>query len=180
MFAGIGAEKAGNRGFTLAEVIVTSVILMLVIGVAVSTYVILVQYVKDMAGQAFVQAKARTVIDRMTRDIREAANITCSGSGDTLTLTYDVETLGPSPLYATDWTSRYRLSGSRILFTQKTSVGTEVAIIDNVSLDTGDKLFYEDPSAPNFIEITLKISKAGASSTQYADIITTVKARNAD
>ena len=166
---------SGIRGFTLTEILIVSVIVLLVVTVAMSTFIILSQYVSDLAKQAILQGKTRLCMERIVRDIREAANVNCTVSGNEINLTYDPQRIGQS---GSNWTSRYRLSGGSVLFTADTSVGGEVVVVENVVLGFGDKLFQYD-SGTKLVTIDLQVEKMGTASQQDADLSTIVKARNA-
>ncbi|MBN1871106.1 MAG: hypothetical protein JW800_00885 [Candidatus Omnitrophica bacterium] len=163
------------EGFTLTEILIVSIMVLLVVAVAMSTYVLLSQYVSDLAKQAILQGKTRLCAERIVRDAREAASISCTLSGNEINFTYDPQRIGKA---GSNWTSRYRLSGGKILFTADTSVGVETVVVENVSLDTGDKLFQYDLGT-KLVTIDLQVEKIGTANEQDADISTIVKARNA-
>ena len=168
-------RKDRKNGFTLTEMLISTAILLLVVAVSMSTYLMLSQYVKDLAAQAIVQGKARVSLERMVRDIREAASVTCQSSGNEILLTYDPQRMG---LAGSGWTSRYRLNNGQILFTADTAAGNEIVVVENVLLDFGVKLLEYNPGT-KLVTINLKIRKTGTANVQDASLSTIVKVRNA-
>jgi prepilin-type N-terminal cleavage/methylation domain-containing protein len=131
-----------RRGFTLIEVLVASMIMVLVVAAAFSTYVILSRYISDTTSQGLMQSRARIVMERIVRDTRLASDVVCSGGGTILTLTYTPETVGKS---GQTWTAQYRLTADgELLYTPNLGPMPESVIMVDVAPAVGERLFQYD------------------------------------
>lgn len=166
-------QKSGskdNRGFTIVEALSMSVILLFVLLAIFSTYIVLTQYATDTTAQAELQRQARTAVDRMARDIREAESVSPSaGASSTVTLTYPTWMILPN--------SRYRLVGTQVLYASNVGSGQESVIANNVILAAGSTLFDTNGG---LVTIDLRLERASISGTTLQSrLTTTVQVRNA-
>ena len=166
-------NDSNKKGFTLVEVLAASVILVLVLTAIFSTYVMMSQYVKNTITQASLQGEARVAIERMVRNIREASSVSCSVSGNSITLTFDPGRMGEA---GANWTSEYRLTSGQILYFPDTTLGSSSILVDNVNLDAGDQLFFD--SGNGLVTIDMKLTETSLNTEQKVHLTTIVKKRN--
>lgn len=164
-----------EQGFTLVEVLTSLLITMIVMTIALSTFIMLLEYIPDMVTQAVMQGKIRLGIDKIARDLRQASLITCSSSGDSIILTFDPSKMGQT---AAVWSCRYRLVGDQILYSPDGGSDNETVLIEHISLDSGDTLFQYD-GGRKLVTVDIKIEKTGINVEQDAHLTTIVKVRNA-
>jgi len=69
-----------NKGFTLIETVIYTAILGLLLAVAVSSLVLILNLYTRFDVRRDIQDSALTSLDRMTREIRNAASVSTSGS----------------------------------------------------------------------------------------------------
>lgn len=169
------SKRHNKSGFTLVEVLTTSVILLFVLTAVYSTYIMLSQFVRDTSYQAVLQSHGRWAIERMANDIRLAADVICPPAGDHIELTYDPTKMGQ---IGSSWTSRYRLLGDEILYAPDVTSRHEDVILDNVNL--GDKRLFQYDSGRDLVTIDLVVENATLTTTQDSHLTTVVKVRNAD
>ncbi len=164
-----------EQGFTLVEILTASTISLIVMVIALSTYIMLLEYIPDTAAQAVMQSKIRLGIDKIARDLRHASIITCAPSGNSLTLTFDPSKMGQE---GDLWSCRYRLVGDQILYSPDGSSDNETVLMEHVSLDPGDTLFQYNGGS-KLATIDIKTVKTGINIEQDAHLTTVVKVRNA-
>ena len=150
-------------------------ILTMVITAVFSTYVMMAQYVKDTTTQASLQGEARVAIERMARNTREASTVTCSVSGDTLTLGFTPGRVGQ---VGSDWNESYTLTGGEIRYFPDTTQVDYTVIAENVNLDAGDQLFFD--AGGGLVTIDLKMVSTALNTQQQVHLTTIVKKRNAN
>ena len=165
----------GKKGFTLTEIMAVTVILILVVASAFSTYIMMAQYVKDAINQALLQGEARLAVEKMARNTREASDVDCSVSGDILTLTFTPGRIGQ---VGSDWDARYQLINGEIRYFPDTTLTDYTVIANNVNLDAGDQLFFD--AGDGLITIDLKMVATFLNNQQQVHLTTIAKARNAD
>lgn len=76
-FTGCGflGRKADNKGFALTELLVTTVILVLISAAIYASFTISQRAYRESEFSAEVTQNGRVIMERMTRDIRQARNI---------------------------------------------------------------------------------------------------------
>jgi len=162
-----------KKGFTLPEVLMVSVVLILVLTATTSIYMMMSQYVKKTIVQASLQSEARVAIEKMARNTREASAVTCSVSGDMLTLDF---TAGRVGLVGSDWNEEYILTGGEIRHFPDTTQLDYTVIAENVNLDAGDQLFFD--AGNGLVTIDLKMTSTVFNTQQKVHLATIVKKRN--
>jgi len=164
-----------KKAFTIPEVLAAAGILTLVIATIFSTYVMMSQYVRGTTTQASLQGEARLAVERMARNTREASDVSCSVSGDTLTLSFMPGQVGQT---GSAWDERYLLTGNEIRYFPDITQTDYTVIAENVNLDTGDQLFFDGGSG--LITIDLKMTSSFLDTQQQVHLTTIVKKRNAN
>jgi len=163
-----------RNGFTLVEMLMASMIMVLVVAAAFSTYVILSRYINETATLGVMQSRARIVMERIVRDTRLASSAICSGAGTTLTLTYTPEMVGSSGAL---WTAQYRLLGGEILYTPELGVVPERVVMGDVVPDAGERLFDYDGGTMT-VSVNIKTERAVLDRTLRAGTISIARLRN--
>jgi len=165
-----------NKGFTIVEALCVSVILLFVLTAVFSTYTLLTRYVRDTTTQTDSQSETRIAVDRIARDIRLATAVTCPASGINIDLTYDPGRIGQA---GSVWTSRYRLSGSQILYRPDISLGGETVVLEDLDIDlVGGETPFQYDDIRRLVTINLNVENASMTTTQDTRLITTVKVKN--
>jgi len=168
-------RRSRESGFTLVEVLTTSFIIVTVMTIAIVTYIMLLQYVADNATQAVIQSKARLAIDKIARDARHASLVNCSGSGDSIILTFDPTKMGQEGGLTY---SRYRLVDDDIMYSPDGTDDSETVFLESINMDSGDVLFSYN-GGRKLLTIDVKTTNTGVNVEQDAHLTTIVKVRNA-
>lgn len=171
-----------ERGFTLAELLVALALLGLTLAAVVTIYQSGLETYVAGASQIEVQQNARTVLERMSRELREAPAIT---GADANSITFNDPT-GAVMAYSVDGNNQLILNGAAV------TGGVEALTLTYAGLDPAQPgLGWEAPLAapvanPGDIRrITLTIrtqtegvGAAGGVGNRRSQFITTVRLRN--
>ncbi len=157
-----------RKGITAVEILIASAIIIIVLVAATSIVLMIYGYVGDAIAQTGLQSQARVGVERMVRDIRNAAAISCSG--DTLTLTFL-----PNPLNDNQpqWQSQYVTAGGEIEYVPEVG-GDRYTIVENVDLG-GNNLFQYDSSNRM---VTIELRVRNPNNDEYTRLKTRVRAKN--
>ncbi len=166
---------SSKKGFTLAEVICASAILIFVVAAAFSTYIILSQYVRDITTQSGLQSQTRITVEQMAREIRLASIVAIGGGGNTITLTFNPNKLGGVVRPA----SQYTLVGNQIRYIPDITLpGQFTTVMDKVDLNLGDRLFQYS-GGTNVVTIDARVSNIALTNIeQNAHLTTSIQLRN--
>ena len=169
-------KMANSRGFTLAEVLTTSAVMVLVFAAVMTTCATLCGFARDAISQASLQSQTRVVVERIARTAMEASDAECLNDGNTLILTFDPGKMGGAGALER---KRFRLSNGDIYSCDNLELGMENVILRNVDLDRDDT-FASFDSGDNMLTINVQVKKAQLNTEQVARVITMAGLRNAD
>ncbi len=156
-----------DRGFTLPELLVATVLGLLVIGAAVTAFTGAIQSQPRVNSQAAAIQRARTTMERITRELRQGSSVPSASASQLSIITYvHSATCGGAASNASiSCRVSYSCSGGTCTRTEAkpdgTSPGPAVQVVTGLS--TSNVFSYTPPSsnAPAYVGVTLALPAQG-------------------
>jgi len=178
-----------NKGFTLIEIVTVIVVLGILsvftfsfIDFAVKTYMI-------GSKQRMLYQEASYIMERITRELRDAQSVSRDSIGQTLTITKSPHTANPIIMDSSPIVIFYRDAGSRRIMRRSTSLSGVIfsdftigSNVDTLSVPTGSGTWCS-PTTPNCtVNMSLTLSDSNIpiddASARSVTVATTVSPKN--
>jgi prepilin-type N-terminal cleavage/methylation domain-containing protein len=166
---------AGEAGFTLIELVVTTALITLVLGALLSPFILSIRSQKNDANYAYAQQEARTALESMVSQVRQAHAIITPDS-QTNSIEMNV-TLGGSQYHVfyecdvaqpgTSFRQCVRLQAAEGAALPALSTGTVVArnLLNGTASDPVFSLGPDGAIAPYYMTATLKVPASGGTTS---------------
>ena len=166
-----------NKGFSLAEVLVSLPLILVTLSIILGTYITMQKLFPGSITQVALQSYGRSALGRIANNIRQSTDASINGNGDILTITLD-----PNLTYnnqSDDITAQYAVSAGSIVYDPDTSTpGDDSILLENVTTETGIPYFQKNQ---DMIVVTFRVTKTNALfGTQNSSLSTTIKVRSDD
>jgi len=166
----------GNKGFSIAELLVSLGIALIVFAIIGGTYVTTQRLWRGGFSQITFQSLGRVSLDKICRSMRSATGATILDSGNRVRFVTDPNR---TPQDASDDITReYYVSGTDIIYDPNVSVsGDQVTLLRNVNAEPGIPFFQ---LSGRLAVITFKVFDNNAFyGAHWASMSTSVTMRNA-
>jgi prepilin-type N-terminal cleavage/methylation domain-containing protein len=162
----IGAEE---RGFTLPELLVATLLGLLVVGAAVTAFTGAIQSQPRVTSQAAAIQQARTTMEQITRELRQGSSVPSASATQLSIVTYvhSATCGGGSSSSSISCRVTYSCSGGTCTRTEAnpdgTSPGAAVQVVSGLS--SNNVFSYTPPTstAPAYVGVTLAFPAKGGS-----------------
>jgi type IV pilus assembly protein PilW len=167
---------AEERGFTLPELLVATLLGLLVVGAAVTAFTGAIQSQPRINSQAAAIQQARTTMEQITRELRQGSSVPSASSSQLSIITYVHSATCGGGASSTSISCRvtYSCSGATCTRTEAkpdgTSPGPAVQVVSGLS--SGNVFAYTAPTstAPAYVGVTLAFpAKDGSDAITLAD-----------
>ena len=161
--------SADDRGFTLPELLVATVLGLLVIGAAVTAFTSTIQSQPRINSQAAAIQQARTTMEQITRELRQGSSVPSASTSQLSVVTYVHSATCGGATSNTSISCRvsYSCSGGTCTRIEAkpdgTAPGSPVQVVAGLSSD--NVFAYTPPSAtsPAYVGVTLALPAKGGS-----------------
>jgi prepilin-type N-terminal cleavage/methylation domain-containing protein len=165
-----------DRGFTLPELLVATVLALLVIGAAVTAFTSTIQSQPRVNSQAAAIQQARVTMERIIRELRQGSSVPSASTSQLSVVTYvhSATCGGAASNTAISCRVTYSCSSGTCTRTEAnpdgTSPGSSVQVVSGLS--SSNVFSYAPPSstAPAFVGVTLALpAKGGTDAITLSD-----------